>query len=685
MALGASVPLTWSFADEEKSFQVASLNLDMRPFNEETAGSGPVYHFDRKNFMGAKDVIIGIFDFFGDDDVELIRDDTGKVVTVKPLKKPDYFAQPEQSSDVSAHDAAEKATTQKTTALSQNNRPLTQKDIETYKRIFSHQSAGDIVAADKQIAKLKDHRLRGYYLYQRYMHPTAYKTNFDELRSWLANYAELPGAKNIYSLALRKKPQGYKGELTQPVKAKQIARMREPGMYYGAQYKTKHIRSAGQANLVKSIKRSIRSNVKSGDFSSALLQLKENGAHLDPVEYDVLRSYVAQGYLHRGHLKEAYALASQSFQRSGEYAPASGWVAGLASWKNGQFTQAAKYFQSTANSKFASSWKRSAGAFWAARSYMKANKARHARTWLYQAAEHPRTFYGLLATRALGKRLNFDWSSPRFTSAHKALLLSTKAGQRASDLVSVGQIHMAEAELLRIRPEKDDKAMREALLAYSMHAGLPALSLRAGKAFKGAEGEHYQAALYPLGNWKARGEYKIDPDLVHAIMRQESRFDARAESHSGALGLMQIMPTTASFISGEDHMESRTGQEQLLEAATNLTLGQKYIEFLFGNRHINNDLLSMLIAYNAGPGNLSRWQKRWDDVEDPLLFIELIPVRETRDYVEKVLANFWMYRARSGLVTPTLDALAKGRKALYTDALRANGFNVFKVAQTQVQ
>ena len=73
-----------------------------------------------------------------------------------------------------------------------------------------------------------------------------------------------------------------------------------------------------------------------------------------------------------------------------------------------------------------------------------------------------------------------------------------------------------------------------------------------------------------------------------------------------------------------------------------------------------------LVAYNAGPGNLGKWQRKMRHGGDPLLFIESLPSRETRDFIEKVVANLWIYRARLGQPRPTLDAIAAGDWPAYT-------------------
>jgi soluble lytic murein transglycosylase len=90
------------------------------------------------------------------------------------------------------------------------------------------------------------------------------------------------------------------------------------------------------------------------------------------------------------------------------------------------------------------------------------------------------------------------------------------------------------------------------------------------------------------------------------------------------------------------------------------------LKILLKDKSVQGDMVMLLIAYNAGPGNLAKWKKQWPEVKDPLFFIELIPSSETRAYVERVLANFWIYRLKDGQPTPTLDSLATGKIAKYT-------------------
>jgi len=153
--------------------------------------------------------------------------------------------------------------------------------------------------------------------------------------------------------------------------------------------------------------------------------------------------------------------------------------------------------------------------------------------------------------------------------------------------------------------------------------------------------------IVPVSKPNTKQDMKtVDAALVHALVRQESRFKARAKSRAGARGLMQIMPGTAAFVTGDRSLYRRSGRDQLLDADLNLEIGNRYLSMLLSDRYFDKSLILALAAYNGGPGNVRRWRRELKGVTDPLLFIESLPAPETRDYVQKVMSNLWIYRDR---------------------------------------
>lgn len=560
--------------------------------------------------------------------------------------------------------------------LSASSDDMSAEDAQRYQDIFDLQRRGQMVKADAEIKKLRYKKLMGHVLYQRYMHPTAYRSSFNELKTWLDNYSDYPGSSNIYKMAQQRQPSGYKGKIKTPVSQSAIARVREPTMMYAKTYITDKARSAADTKTVRALSRTVYRDISKYGAEGAYARLvsSEHFRMLDNAEVDILLGEIAAGYYYEGALQEAYNLGSQAVKRSGALAPKAAWIAGLSSWRKEKYKDASQFFELTATSPYASGWSQAAGSYWAARSHMRAGQVKKVTSWLVRAADHPRTFYGLISTRALGKNFDFNWTIPKFSKAHYKTIAKYPAGRRAFDLVNAEQFHLAQRELIYLAG-RNNAQLRKALLSYADHAGLPALSMRLASAFGKLEdsdalaqsGVYYDGALYPAGPWPVKNNGVVNQSLIHAIIRQESRFDPSAQNPSGASGLMQIMPMTASHISGDKNLSTKAGRNKLLDPDFNLKLGVKYLNELLGMNAVDGDLFHLLIAYNAGPGNLSRWKKSMPDVYDPLLFVESIPVSETRAYVERVLSNYWIYRMREEGKTPTLDAVAEGRVPDYSE------------------
>jgi peptidoglycan lytic transglycosylase len=145
-------------------------------------------------------------------------------------------------------------------------------------------------------------------------------------------------------------------------------------------------------------------------------------------------------------------------------------------------------------------------------------------------------------------------------------------------------------------------------------------------------------------------------------MRQESAFNPKARSNVGAMGLMQLMPGTARLVSNRYAPETAGGNPY--EPSNNVALGQAYIVSLLGE--VDNNLVRTAAGYNGGPGNVIRWDNSLNASQDPLLYIASIPLHETRDFVQRVLANYWVYQIRLGQPTPSLDQIAAHEWPRYT-------------------
>ncbi|MCJ7813983.1 MAG: transglycosylase SLT domain-containing protein, partial [Candidatus Atribacteria bacterium] len=135
-------------------------------------------------------------------------------------------------------------------------------------------------------------------------------------------------------------------------------------------------------------------------------------------------------------------------------------------------------------------------------------------------------------------------------------------------------------------------------------------------------------------------EYKIDPLLVLAMIREESRFNTGDESVAGARGLMQIIFSTGEWIAQKISLEE-FNDEMLFDPEININLGCWYINYL--KEKFSNDLILIISGYNAGPGTTSKWLEQYNrsDLDN---FVENIPYSETREHIKKVIKSYQMYK-----------------------------------------
>jgi soluble lytic murein transglycosylase len=138
----------------------------------------------------------------------------------------------------------------------------------------------------------------------------------------------------------------------------------------------------------------------------------------------------------------------------------------------------------------------------------------------------------------------------------------------------------------------------------------------------------------------------VDSHLIHAIMRQESGFNPKVTSPAGAMGLMQLMPKTASAIAKKKGYRHHDGKLHS-DPSYNILVGTHYFKEMLDQ--FQGSYLLAIAAFNCGPGPVQRWIERYGDPRtnqiDTVDFIESIPYSETREYVKSVLTNFYIYQA----------------------------------------
>src|SRR5258705_846896 len=215
---------------------------------------------------------------------------------------------------------------------------------------------------------------------------------------------------------------------------------------------------------------------------------------------------------------------------------------------------------------------------------------------------------------------------------------------RARVLASLALRQLAVAELDAVdRQSNSSGALRALLMREYFQTAAYGRSLQLANQLPSSRTERhlyrYPPAFWDLIQKKAQ-DRDLDPYLVLGLIRQESLFDTRARSPATALGLMQLIPPTATRIAKQLGLPAPT-QETLFEPETNLTLGTQYLKDLL--QRYSNNWHKAIAAYNAGEAAVDRWEKEivTDDIEE---FVERIPYVETRGYVKLVLRNHQIYK-----------------------------------------
>jgi soluble lytic murein transglycosylase len=526
-------------------------------------------------------------------------------------------------------------------------------DTVLYKEIFSLQEKADWRKADRLIDKLDDDALMGHILFQRYMHPTAYRSKWSEMRDWLQQYADHPSAWQVYKLAEKRRPRGAAKAKSPPDR-----------VYFGNA--TSSASPLFKTYTSRKIKNEVYALVRRERPTQALrfITRKPQSSRLSEYESDFLKSLIARSYYIEGKVENALKLAREA-ARSRRHAQLSDWHVGLAAYRLGQMDLAITHFEHLAVNPTASNELRARASYWAARVLRGQGKIVEAEQHFMAAAASGAHFYGLLAMQHVTNDLLIEWH--RADDATGNLFANHPALRRAQLLRDVGQPELAELELLYLQERLNETEART-LLSYARENDYPAAQLALANRLGTQLGTGLPISLYessyPL--LPTTKDLTLDRALLLALIRQESRFKSFAKSHAGARGLMQIMPQTAAFISGDRSFSRQQGRDQLLDAQTNLGLGQKYLTMLLSKKYFDNNLILALAAYNGGPGNVRRWHKELANVDDPLLFIESIPAPETLGYIHKVMTNFWIYRDRLGQEASSQRILSAESWPLYT-------------------
>ncbi len=287
---------------------------------------------------------------------------------------------------------------------------------------------------------------------------------------------------------------------------------------------------------------------------------------------------------------------------------------------------------------------RSRGAYWLGRTYEAMGDKGRAEQSYEDAAAFGTTYYGQLAsTRIYAKPTIQVKSEPLIPANIRAEFYKRDLVMAVQALYTLRQIDRAHTLFTAAINAASQRVDFVLLSELGYKIGRPDYAIEAAKAAN-QKGFLMAASGYPLMKHKL-------PDgpesaFLHALIRQESHFNPQAGSAVGAQGLMQLMPSTAKAVARGLGLKYRAAM--LANADYNIRLGTSYIQSLL-NRY-NGSYILALAGYNAGPGRVSEWIGDYGDPRttavDPIDWIEMLPLSETRNYIQRIIENLQAYRAR---------------------------------------
>ena len=531
---------------------------------------------------------------------------------------------------------------------------IDKKDLKIYGDILSAIKENRIEDADALVTKLKSDALMGHVLAQKYL-SAKYISNYKELKDWLKKYPHLPQQRSIDSLSKVKAP-GYKA----PPKKVAKKTLYAPYAWFKESYSQlkSDDRKFVRGQLVEFLRAIRRTDNKKAE---SIMKNERFRMTIPDKFYDGMTGTLVNSYFYDADYEKALKWSEKAIRRSHD--PIATWFAGMAAWKVKDYKKSAELFEKLYGFNNEDQWFMASAAFWAYRANEKLGKDKNADKYLHLAAKKRGTFYGILAQNLLNEDADYKSVPVAYFNDfneedYRKEILKSEDMRRAILLLMIGEYDLAEADL-RKNYHNFSQKQRELVMFLGRQYSLANLTLLFADRMKNySKDRHYDGFFYPYPDWIPDGGWKINKSWIWALVRQESLFAYKIKSFAGACGLMQVMPNTAANVAKNN--EYKKGCDLLFDKRNNLKIGQNYVDILQQDDEIGKNLFFLAASYNAGPHNVKKWIKRANFDDDPLMFAEMIPWRETRLYVKKVVANYWMYNYLRGKESHSLSQLKKG-------------------------
>ncbi len=271
----------------------------------------------------------------------------------------------------------------------------------------------------------------------------------------------------------------------------------------------------------------------------------------------------------------------------------------------------------------------------------------NARQFFMRASYYGTSFYGQLAAARLGN-MTLQLPYPKPTAEDRARFDSREPVRAIRRLESIGYGNRAQSLYINLAQEMSSVGELALLAVMAERNSNHYLALRVGKVAAG-RGLDVGALSHPIGAIPANANIKgSGAALAYAIARQESEFNISAVSSAGARGLLQLLPGTAKGVAQRAGL-AYSDKRLTTDAAYNATLGAHYLGEQI--ERFNGSYILTFAGYNAGPRRASEWVARYGDprgrnIDEVVDWIERIPYTETRNYVQRVMENYAVYKSR---------------------------------------
>ncbi|MBP6986571.1 MAG: lytic transglycosylase domain-containing protein [Alphaproteobacteria bacterium] len=360
------------------------------------------------------------------------------------------------------------------------------------------------------------------------------------------------------------------------------------------------------------------------------------------------RSFFARESLNQGNPELAYnTMAAHPYTDGPEYADAEffcGWVA-LRFLQNPPL--ALKHFQRFAKKTTLPKSKAKAS-FWLGRTYDALDETEPAQKAYKEAAAHTSTYYGMIAKRKFEQNIKLKPAKDPQLDPKSWEDFQKKDMVRMARLLKKAGLNVESEPFLYLLARQTAKGTKEQKLMglKIIHEVYSPYLIFGSKDIRYQEAEFFPW-LYPRHKIENKSmQQGVDPHLIHAIIRQESGFNTAITSPAGAMGMMQLMPQTASYLA-KKHGYAHENKKLHQDPQYNILLGTHYLKEMLDE--FNGSYVLAIAAYNCGPNPVKKWIEKFGDPRtdqvDTLDFIERIPYAETREYVKSVLANYYVYQA----------------------------------------